>query len=292
MTRTVPYDEQSRKDYLKGAFESNPLFKDRLDSARKHLEAAVERSPCYGRAHGELAYTYVNIAISGWHSEAEVEDAWKKAKIHAERAVELEPGDYMSYWNLAHYYINTGDDAEFATGLEMFETALHLFNTNTDPMDRKYGLLVEYGETLVYGGDLERGLELLEKAVTVPDWYFWTLAFGRYCAKDYAGAVAALDSMRSQPGDEKFLVVSLMVRGAAEAQRGNRAAAKEAVRQYLELSPNPEVAQHLLQQEFKDNAFRCYGDASKQNSVVLDLAQHWIEGLEKAGFPDLLTKGI
>lgn len=282
--RTHQYDEECHACYLKGAFEANPLFKDSLESAKSALKHAVDNNKDYARAHGELGYTYVNMATSGWFSDQDEDKLWREAFHHAERAVELAPYDYINHWNLAHCLVNTGKEADFAAGLERFEKALDLFNTRTDPMDRKPGLLAEYGEVLVYGGEVERGIELIEKATRTPDWYFWNLAFARYCAMDYDGAIEALDRMRAKPGDERFLFASLFVRGAAEAQRGNQAEAEQAVRQFHDTCPDPEQARHLIEQEWRENGFRGFAEKDSQSPRVKTLVAHWNEGLEKAGF--------
>jgi len=284
MTRPVAYDQQAHADYLKGAFEANPYSKDSLALARTHLEQAVERNPSYARANGELAYTYVNMLISGWFPEEDSEELWQKALSHAERAVALDPNDYINHWNLAHLLVNTGKDADFEKGLAEFEVALDLFNNNTDPMDRKPGLLSEYGEILVYGGEIKRGIELMQKALRPPDWYHWTLAFGHYCDKDYKGAVDSLDRMNAKPGDERFLLPALLLRGAAEALRGNQPAAKEAVERYFSLSPSVEVAKHIVAQELAPGAFRSYAEPTKMSAEVKELSDRWNDGLEKAGF--------
>ena len=280
----VEFDVEAHEHYLKGAFESNPLDAASLQTARDELQAAVDGNPLYARAHGELAYTLANMAISGWFPGLDLDATWADAMDHANRGVEIDPHDYINHWNLAYCLVNTGNGSDYDKGVERFRKAVDLFNDHTDPMDRKPGLLAEFGEILVYGGNIAEGIAMIEKATRPPDWYFWNLSFARYCAEDYNGAIAALNQMSSQPGDERFIVASLLVRGAAEAQRGDSAKAQQAVAQYEALSPSPQAAQHIVNWERTTYGFKSYHEVDKQDSNVARLAALWVDGINKAGF--------
>ena len=284
MTRPHPYDEAAHVALLNAAFEATPFDQASLDSAEASLREAIAISSDYARAHGELAYTLTTKAVSGWYDDSAAQDFLAEARNLADRALEIDPHDYLSHWNKAHVLVNTGSAQEFDEGIAVFERAVELFNSRTDPMERKPGLLAEFGEVLVHGGRVEEGIELIRKALKTPDWYRWSLAFALYCHRDYDGAVAALDDMSAGQEDARFLYATLLVRGAAEAQRGQKEAADAAVEAFFRLAPSHEVARHIVAQEVADNGFRGFAEQYAGDATTLDLVQHWNEGLEKAGF--------
>lgn len=279
---TRPKNDHAHQAHLRGEAAFSSLSREALEESRGSFEEALEHEPDYARAMTELAYVHVHIAADGFHSAEEAAESLQKAETYAKKAVELAPGDYSTQWGLAFYYINSGKDGDFARGLETFEKAKHLFDNHTDHIERKSGLLAEMGEALVFGGDTQRGCELICEAIyKVPDWYRWNYGFALYCAKDYKKAIEELDKMYRKPGDPNFLVDSLLSRAASLAQLGRKEEAQQDIQSFQANSQRRDhlkrdwtIADELKRTPFADT------DAGRA------LRDHWIEGLRLAGLPE------
>jgi hypothetical protein len=132
--------------------------------------------------------------------------------------------------------VNTGNPQDFDAGMREFETAERLFKSHTDPMDRRSGLLVEYGEALVYSGtpeNIKLGIEKIEKALTPPDWYYWVASFAYYADGQLEKGREYQDKMKSRPGDPDFLFPALLTRAAILEELNDRDGAREAMVQYF-----------------------------------------------------------
>jgi hypothetical protein len=97
-----------------------------------------------------------------------------------------------------------------------------------------------------------------------PDWYYWTLALGHYCARAYDEAVQALNLMVDLP---KW---SFLLRAATYAQRSDEAESAKAMRTFLKHMPTWTITKELNAIHFKH-----------QEDV-----EHWLEGLRKANLPE------
>jgi tetratricopeptide (TPR) repeat protein len=275
-----PIKKQAHQAFLLGEATFNTLSKEGLDESRAHFEKAVELEPDYARAMAELSYAYVHTATAGWHSDLEAIEALAKAEVYAKLAVRLDPDDYDTHWALGYYYINSGKAGDFQRGIKEFEKALILFNTATDQIDRKPGLLAEMGESLVYDGRPVDGIKLIEQAINlVPDWYRWNYAFALYCNKQYKEAIDSLDRMYRKPGDPRYLYDSLLTRAAAYAQLGKIRKAKDAVATFLKTKKAKRGMGWTIADELKRTPFK----PTKAGQALRD---HWIDGLRTAELPE------
>lgn len=275
-----PSNKKAHQAFLLGEATFNTLSKKTLEQSRSHFEKALALEPDYARAMAELSYAYVHTATAGWHSEKEAIEALAKAKVYAELAVKLDPDDYDTHWALGYYYLNSGDDGDFQKGIKSFEKALDLFETGTDRIDRKPGLIAEMGEALVYDGRPKEGIALLERAINlVPDWYRWNHAFALFCDKQYQEAIDELDRMYRKPGDPTYLYDSLLTRAAACAMLGKKKKAKQAVETFLKIKHDKKRESWSIADELKRTPF----GPSKKSEALKD---HWINALKEAGLPN------
>lgn len=286
------------KAFISGQNSFSALSKKGLETSRGHFEKAVALDPGNARALAELSYVNTHIAIDSWHGAEEAAEALGKAEAYARLAVALDPDDYDTHWALGYYLVNSNKPGDYKKGIEAFETARALFDDWTDRLDRKPDLLAEMGEVLVYAGEIKKGIEMIEGAVTrVPDWYRWNLAFAYYCDKRYKDAIAELDRMYRKPGDPRFLFDSLLTRAASEAQSGGGNKGRPHIAKFLELKEKSRSGDGGGKGKKKGKPKK----GSKPAWTITDemrrmpfkndtrgraLRNHWIEGLKKAGLPD------
>lgn len=231
------YDEATHLEFLSGAHDANPHSEQQLRDSLTALQNAVDANAGYARGISELAYTKVLAAVSTWFTQQEKVEAMQAADALSQQALAMEGHhDYTTHWSRAYYLVNTGDPQEFNQGIAEFEQAEQLFRTHTDPMDRRSGLLVEYGEALVLSGDpanIKLGIEKIEKALTPPDWYLWTAAFAYYADQQYDKAAEQLDRMKFPPGHPDHMFPALLTRAAIAQETNAPERADEAMLAYF-----------------------------------------------------------
>ena len=297
-------NRQALEAFINGQNAFFALSKKSLEQSRSYFEKAIALDPGNARALAELSYVNTHIAVDNWHSPDEAREALGKAEAYASLAVAADPDDYDTHWALGFYLVNSGKPGDHAKGLKEFEAARDLFDNWTDRLTRKPDLIAEMGEILVYAGEVKKGIEMIEGAITrVPDWYRWNLAFAYYCDKRYDDAIAELDRMYRKPGDPRFLYDSLLTRAASEAQKGRRNRARPLIAQFLELKEQNSAANAGAKGKAKGKAAKKTAKKSggqpvwtiadelrrmpfKPTAAGNRLRDHWIEGLKKAGLPE------
>jgi tetratricopeptide (TPR) repeat protein len=235
---------------------------------RESFERAVELDGDFARALGELSYALIHGVAAGFCDKKESEAVMERAMKLAERAVELDADDYANRWNLAFALMSR---KRFDEAVDEYGKALRLFETATDRIDRKPGLLAEMGEALVFAGRPREGMAMIERAITrVPDWYRWNMGFACYCAREYARAIDELGRMYRKPGDPRYVIDVQLLAAACHAQLGADAEAERALDLFRAAKPDWTIKQELLRTPFRNAADEA----------------HWIEGLRKAGLPE------
>jgi tetratricopeptide (TPR) repeat protein len=129
-------------------------------------------------------------------------------------------------------------------------------------------------DCLVYAGDLDAALELVNQARRIPDWDRWVLAWSYYfkARNDdhfYNLALSELRQMFRRPGEAKYLFETKLLEAAIHAQQGNSGEAAAALSAFLKSKPGWTVAKEQARSPFAHG---------------LD-GNHWDDGLHKAGLP-------
>lgn len=299
------YDEATHLEFLKGAHDANPHSKQQLVNSLAALQNAVNANAKYARGISELAYTKVLAAVSSWFTPQERIQAMQEADALSQQAVAMQGHhDYTTHWSRGYYLCNTGNPLQFDEGLAEFDVAEQLFKTHTDPMDRRSGLLVEFGEMLVFSGDpakIQLGIEKIEKALTPPDWYLWTAAFAYYAAQQYDKATEYLNRMQAQPGDPGYMFPALLTQAAILVETNERVRADEAMLAYFregrrslqahaeqhKLEPIADAVERILNNEFRQGGFKDEGKTP--------LSKRWLSSLKIAFervVPTLVEEGF
>lgn len=222
-------------------------------SACAAMERAVRIAPGYGLAWAMLSILLSDGAGQGFGATQETLD---RALLAARKAVDLDPSNHRSYQALAAAHYHRKEILPFRAAAER---AIAL-----NPMD---GCLVaNMGGLLASAGEWERGCALVEKALQLnpnhPGWFWFPLFHNAYRKREYREALNHALKI-NMPG---YYFTHLAL-AAAYGQLGELQAARKAAHELLALAPDfPQNARSAL-------------------SVWLDpdLAEHYIEGLRKAG---------
>jgi serine/threonine-protein kinase len=217
------------------------------------LELAVRKAPGHPDASAMLAFLLTQGYAQGFTTDPEV---LRRAIAAAYRAVEAAPSSHLAHYALAQALF-------FRKEIQAFRNAADR-TLALNPMDGN--ATSHLGMLVACAGEWERGCALAERATRLnphhPGWYWFPMFFDAYRRKDYRGAVAA--AMRiNLPGH----VYTSAVRAAAHAQLGEQEAARDALRQLLDLKP--------------ESASTVYQDLVKWFDP--ELTAHLIDGLRKAG---------
>jgi TolB-like protein len=193
---------------------------------RDCLEHAVELDPDYSDAWAVLANIYAQEHRQGLNPRPELYDSTERSLTAAYRAVELEARNPTAQLMLANALFDRHDLVGFgAAG----ERAIAL-----NPNDPE--ILAHYGSRLVYMGDWQRGLALVEKALVLnpehPEWYLDSIVYHYYQTHDYERAL--IEAQRQVAMRPWRLLFRAMILG----QLGRREEAQPAVEAVLQLKPD------------------------------------------------------
>jgi adenylate cyclase len=128
--------------------------KDRLEPARRMLEAAIAQDPTFAEGHACLSHLYSQHARFMSNSPAELRRYAERAFHLARQALLLAPNSSHAHHALALAYWFSGDTVR---GLESYQTALSLNPNDTD-------LMADMGLRYCLQMDWERGVPLLEES--------------------------------------------------------------------------------------------------------------------------------
>ncbi|MFL6515029.1 MAG: adenylate/guanylate cyclase domain-containing protein [Chthoniobacterales bacterium] len=224
-----------------------------LAIAREGLELAVQKAPAYADAWAMQALLCVQEHGQGFNLRA---DCLTSGLSAARRAIECAPANHLAHFSLAQALFF---QKEFQSFRNAAERAVAL-----NPMDGNSIALV--GELLIYAGDCERGVALVECAKQLnpnhPGWYWYADFYNSYRQRDYRGAVAFL--LKADLPGHWGMHAGL---AAAYGQFGEIDAAGKALQKLLKLRPDFAAA---ARKEFE----------KWWNS---EYVEHFIDGLRKAG---------
>jgi TolB-like protein/Tfp pilus assembly protein PilF len=217
------------------------------------LEAAVQKAPTYADAWAMLASLLTHDYSQGFNLYS---DSLSRAEAAAHKAIELAPHNHLAWFGLANAHFFQKESQSFRHAAER---AIAL-----NPMDGN--LLASLGESLIFDGEGERGLELVERAKNLnphhPGWYWYANFYQAYRTHDYSAALSFALKV-NLPGHW----VDHLVTAAASGQTGEQETADKAIRALLKIRPD---AATIVRKEF-------------EKWWRPEDVEHLIEGLRKAG---------
>jgi len=220
---------------------------EELSAARTALEAAVHKLPSYADAWAMLSFLCGQDYVHGYDLQPHALDIAISA---ARQAVALGPSNHLAFFSLAQALWSQKDYVSFRDAVER-AVALN-------PLD---GNSVAYlGELLAYAGNLERGMQLAERAKQLnpnhPGWYWYADFYQAFAQSDYRAALdyALKVKLRGNPLAPMFIA-------AAAGQLGERETAQKAAEDLLKFRPelpammrkqvakvwNPEYGQRFIE---------------------------------------------
>lgn len=227
--------------------------------ARELYLKAIELDANYARAYASLAWTYLSSYDENWSDDpyADLEKALELAK----EGVTINPSSHSNHLVLARAYYYK---KFIERSIESCQTAIELNPNDPDTF-------VLYGAILSHKGDNEKALEQVDHAFSLnPNLGQWHRAIYTviyYNSRDYEQAIQAWLQVDNAP--------PLFYRYAAAsfAMAGNLDKARYLAERYLERYPNFEFEEHIRRMPF-----------SRPED-----AEHYAEGLRRAGFVELVT---
>jgi TolB-like protein/DNA-binding SARP family transcriptional activator len=225
-----------------------------LGEARGLLEMAIELDPGMARAYGWLAYVQAYEALY-WQMSAE---GLEGAGDLAEEGLALDAND-----NRCHLAL--GLTSLFR---KSFEKAGHHLSRASALNPNDDLSMIEWGRFKMYTNQAAEGAEWVRRALRQnpyhPNWYWNVLARCLHTAKQYAGAIAALEQLDTL----HYWHHAYLAACYAELEQMESAAAQ--VERVLALKPDFSIAQFKLVHPYRD-------------PMVLE---DFFQGYHKAGLPE------
>jgi len=230
-------------------------------TARTCLEEATKRDATASDAWAWLAHIYLVEYWAGYNSRPDLYDPRRKALDAAQRAVTLEPASQLAHWALAyaHFYLRDVD-----AFLSEADVAIAL-NPNNASVISHLGLFI------LYVGEWDRGLKLIDKAVQLnpqhPSWYNWGYHNYFYHKRQYERALQA-----AQKIGLKNVFWTPVCLAEANGQLGREHEANAAAARIAALYPgfNLRIARNEME----------------KFNFPEEHIQHRLDGLHKAGVPE------
>jgi TolB-like protein/DNA-binding SARP family transcriptional activator len=258
-SRSKSEQPDAKASYHMGLREMYQFTRAALDTARQHLERAVELDPTFAASHARLSYVHIQQYWYG--SPGSREDALTEAAAAANRAIALDPKDSLGHFSLGRVHALR---RQFDLAVPRLEAAVGL---NPSHAQAYFGL----GQSLWYAGRPKEAIRLLDTAIELSphDPHRWSFlhdqseayfALGHLAdAERSAWAAASLPNATHWP----WLTLAAVFGAARKADE-----AREALGQLLLRRPNFNVqAAHDEFGHFSDRSF------------VL----HYVEALKRAG---------
>ncbi len=186
-------------------YENLPFYvQDDVDLAIaqfRKLSGDVNQYPAdlfQARARGWLAYCYLVVHFDQWQKKdwngdgsvdlKDIDDVRQQAGSLVASAREFSSEDYDIRWAYAYERLFCEDFAEAKTTIDSIFASQHGGSDAEQLPPGESGVYAECADMYVYLGDVEQAVARAREAVTislvnsgsVPDWYYWTLAWALY----------------------------------------------------------------------------------------------------------------
>ena len=222
--------------------------------ARKLYQLAIDLDPDYARAYSGLAWTYLMEKYERWGDAPNA--ALDKAQELAAQAVKVNPASHSAWLMHGNVQRARGDMRQSVVPVNR---AIALNPNDVD----SYIFLADIKTNQ---GEIAESIELIERArelsTRTTNWHKTVYGKALYADKRYEEARDVLVSVDDLTFAQRLLAMTY-------AQMGDQQKAESTAKLYLERYPEFSVAQHM-----DDNAMQREEDRA-----------HYVEGLEKAGFP-------
>jgi adenylate cyclase len=231
-------------------------------AARTCLERAVELDPDYADAWAALAMLYVDEHNMGWNPNPGLYDPLERALSAAQRAVKLAPNNPTAHSRLAFVHFARGDLDKFRVH---GERAVALNPNDGD-------ILAYTGAHMIFSGDIDRGLPLVDKAIELnpgyhPGWWDSAKAVGHYVRGEYE---QALEAHRYVNMPDFFYAHIWPI--AINGMLGRKDAARASLRELERVYPRFTIATFRKE----------YAHFHPPEAMM----EHIIEGLRRGGMPE------
>ena len=189
--------------------------------AQDLVQRAIALDPTFTRAYVLLAATYRRQVQRDWAPWEEAMAGWLAA---ATRAVKLDPDDGWARMVLSDRYVYDNDLAQSASELRRA----------ADLADGDAELMIEAGHGLVWIGQVERGVDLVERGVRLDpgqlDHHRWALRNAYFFARRFEAAAEAAEASDDQLHGRSFwnALIYAQLGRAAEADLARKALLAEA----------------------------------------------------------------
>jgi adenylate cyclase len=250
-----PRDVRAYGLVLRGYHLIQQYAKESNAHARRLFDEAIGIAPEYGRAYGAISRTHNLDWRYSW--SAEPDNSLDAAVELARKAVHFDQLDARGFAELGFAYLYKKRHDE--------SIAEYVRATTLNPNDAD--IIAEYADSLVYAGQPQKSIELLQRAMRLnpyyPDWYLWYLA-DAYCTMGQPqDVIATVQRMQNQNEGRRMLAASFAELGMMEEAR---AQAKKVMRLHPEFS----ISRWRYRPPYRDKA----------------ILERYIEGLRKAGLPE------
>jgi tetratricopeptide (TPR) repeat protein len=194
---------------------------------REGLEHLVTLDPNFAAGHTTLAIFFCREYFTGFGARPGDPPPLERALKAGRRGIELRPQNARGYHILFNTLFFLGENEGAITTAEK---AMAL---------NKYDLLIpaDYGGRLVCAGEIERGLDILSKAVgaagILPGWYHFYLFLAHYVRGDWQEARFQVSQITSET-----YVYGQMARAIVAHHDGDAAEAERAVKAILAAQPS------------------------------------------------------
>jgi tetratricopeptide (TPR) repeat protein len=257
--RADPARLRAYEHVLEGKRHLRKSSKEGSEQARLSNLKAIEADPDIAGAHTGLAWVYINGYRYGWTDLARKE-ALARARKEAQIALDLAPDNYSSHVIMASVHMQAGEREQ---ALAEFEKSLEL-NPNAA------NVMATLAEALGYVGRFPEAIALMQKSMRLdphhPGWFYWTLGWAQYSARECDEALATMRKMSRMPPLANRILSAIYI------CLGDPDKARAAIAVLRDHDPEYSAAKFRLgfQVKYKDPA---------------DL-ERWIDDMRKAGLPE------